>query len=119
MNTSEGQTQEPVGGMRWVKASDRLPTKEGRYVVKRLRELLIVDAVLRENDAMVFATPNNMTWNGYKDFKIELNIIARFLNKAVSLCNFILRIYYSQVLNKPSNKLPEFFQRHTMFIYIA
>ncbi len=57
------------GGMRWVSARDQMPAKEGRTVVKRFGEAMIADAVRRANGEMVFATPNNMTWKGFKDFE--------------------------------------------------
>ena len=55
--------------MKWILASERMPGKSGRYIVKRLGEPLIADAILRNGDVMVFAIPNGMTWKGYKDFE--------------------------------------------------
>lgn len=46
-----------------------MPDKEGRTIVFRLGEPMIADAVRRASGLMVFATPNNMTWAGYKDFQ--------------------------------------------------
>jgi len=54
---------------RWVKASERMPEKPGRYCVKRFGEPMVCDAYLRKNNVMVFVYPNRMTWPGYKDFE--------------------------------------------------
>jgi hypothetical protein len=52
----------------WVKASERMPEKEGRYCIKRLGEVIIADATLFRNGLMVFTTPTGMTWKSYKEF---------------------------------------------------
>lgn len=67
--TPSGDVQERAKEMQWVKASERMPAKEGRTVVKRLRECMMADATLRNDGSMVFTTPNNMTWNRYKEFE--------------------------------------------------
>jgi hypothetical protein len=56
-------------GMKWVKASERLPTDEGRYVVKRLGEPMIVNARMFKDNIMRFTIPNGMQWKGWKDFE--------------------------------------------------
>ncbi len=55
--------------MKWVKASDKMPAKNGRYVVKRLGEPMIAEARLFKNGVMAFVELGGMQWKGWKDFE--------------------------------------------------
>ena len=52
----------------WVKASERMPEKEGYYHGKRLSEPIILYARKDKNYKMYFSTPNGMQFNGWKNF---------------------------------------------------
>lgn len=55
--------------MKWVKASERMPDKQGRYAVKRLGEIMTCDCRKYRNGLFVFTTPNGMAWKGYMQFE--------------------------------------------------